>query len=344
LNRRYQRTATTITSGENRNPANADFGGWHGRGRFNDFTAQVCLDLANAQRNRADIGTFTAPDPLVDVRNPNSLNPYAYAEHNPITLSDPTGLAPAGCWDWLCDSVGGWVNGAIEGMTEPFREFAANFAGGATGLGCPSGTPGCAQYTSDRAYQAAKQATEIPRIPIGNPDSTTYKVAHVVGEITGIPLPGAAAASGSRLAVGASTLATRLSWRGVLGAAIRPVQRVVSSFSKPEGGWVNVFSRENVKHIIDGDSPTSGGHLWPANPGKSAFPWHWSKEKVSHAVSDIVTDPATKWTNQTGPQGSLYTNTGDPAKWRAEETRWGKLIRVFYIPATGDVPTGFPPF
>jgi hypothetical protein len=53
LNRRYQRTATTITSGGNRNPANADFGGNHGRGRPDDFTAQACLDHANAQRNGA---------------------------------------------------------------------------------------------------------------------------------------------------------------------------------------------------------------------------------------------------------------------------------------------------
>jgi hypothetical protein len=53
LNRRYQRTATTITSAGNRNPANPDVGGSHGRERVNDFTAQVCLDLANAQRNGA---------------------------------------------------------------------------------------------------------------------------------------------------------------------------------------------------------------------------------------------------------------------------------------------------
>jgi hypothetical protein len=56
LNRRYQRTATTITSGGNRNPANADFGGSQRRGRLDDFTAQACLDHANAQRNSADGG------------------------------------------------------------------------------------------------------------------------------------------------------------------------------------------------------------------------------------------------------------------------------------------------
>jgi hypothetical protein len=46
-------TATTITSGGNRNPANADFGGSQERGRFDSFTGQACLDLANDQRNRA---------------------------------------------------------------------------------------------------------------------------------------------------------------------------------------------------------------------------------------------------------------------------------------------------
>jgi hypothetical protein len=53
LKRRYQRTATTITSVGNRNPANADFGGSQGPGRVGDFTAQACHDLANAQRNGA---------------------------------------------------------------------------------------------------------------------------------------------------------------------------------------------------------------------------------------------------------------------------------------------------
>jgi hypothetical protein len=53
LYRRYQRMATTITSGGNRNPANADVGGDHVRERVDDFTAQVCLDHANSQRNRA---------------------------------------------------------------------------------------------------------------------------------------------------------------------------------------------------------------------------------------------------------------------------------------------------
>ncbi len=41
-----------ITSGGNRNPANADLGGIIGRGRAASFITQACLDLAHGQRNR----------------------------------------------------------------------------------------------------------------------------------------------------------------------------------------------------------------------------------------------------------------------------------------------------
>ncbi|MEV0431357.1 ricin-type beta-trefoil lectin domain protein [Micromonospora sp. NPDC050495] len=56
-------------------------------------TSTKLLDVG-AREYDPDTGTFTSPDPLIDPGNPNSLNPYAYAHHNPITLSDPTGLAP----------------------------------------------------------------------------------------------------------------------------------------------------------------------------------------------------------------------------------------------------------
>ncbi|MDG4785390.1 EndoU domain-containing protein [Micromonospora sp. WMMD1102] len=122
-----------------------------------------------------------------------------------------------------------------------------------------------------------------------------------------------------------------------------PIKQLASSFTRPPGGYTNLLSPSNAKHILKGDSPTSGGHAWPGNLGKSTFPWHWSDRKILHAVSDIVSDPATARTNQTGTQGALYTNAGNPAKWRTEAVRFGKKIRVIYQPASGNVPTAFPP-
>ncbi|GIF00649.1 polymorphic toxin-type HINT domain-containing protein [Paractinoplanes rishiriensis] len=43
------------------------------------------------------IGRFISVDPIQDLSDPQQWNGYSYANNNPITLSDPTGLKPAGC-------------------------------------------------------------------------------------------------------------------------------------------------------------------------------------------------------------------------------------------------------
>lgn len=105
--------------------------------------------------------------------------------------------------------------------------------------------------------------------------------------------------------------------------------------------YVDIFPPEVRKHILYGDGPGSGGHLWPGQPGKTIFPQSWSADKVMHEVGDIATSPTTRWYAQTGT-GGIYTKNGDPAKWVAYEMRSGVQIRVVYQPATGKVITAFP--
>lgn len=50
------------------------------------------LQYLNARYYDPAIGRFTAPDPVVDLANPGSLDAYGYGLGNPVTLSDPTGL------------------------------------------------------------------------------------------------------------------------------------------------------------------------------------------------------------------------------------------------------------
>lgn len=48
------------------------------------------------------IGRFISVDPLLDLADPQQWNGYVYANNNPATLSDPSGLIPADCMDFDC--------------------------------------------------------------------------------------------------------------------------------------------------------------------------------------------------------------------------------------------------
>ncbi|WP_367127232.1 RHS repeat domain-containing protein [Saccharothrix sp. HUAS TT1] len=52
------------------------------------------------------LGRFTAVDPVFDLDDPQQWNGYAYADNNPVTLSDPTGLATWMCPDGECGRHG----------------------------------------------------------------------------------------------------------------------------------------------------------------------------------------------------------------------------------------------
>ncbi|TNH41444.1 hypothetical protein EP164_22670 [Photorhabdus luminescens subsp. sonorensis] len=119
-----------------------------------------------------------------------------------------------------------------------------------------------------------------------------------------------------------------------------PYKDTVGSVGKSTD-YTDILSPEAKKHILYGDSPTSGGHLFPGNPGKTTFPSNWTKEKIIHEIGDIATSPKTQWYAQSGT-GGHYTKAGKPARWVAWEVRDGVRMRVIYEPANGKVVTAFP--
>ncbi|PHM40351.1 VENN motif pre-toxin domain-containing protein [Xenorhabdus szentirmaii] len=125
-----------------------------------------------------------------------------------------------------------------------------------------------------------------------------------------------------------------------LDAKSLPYKDTVGSVGKSTD-YTDILSPEAKKHILYGDSPTSGGHLFPGNPGKTTFPSNWTKEKIIHEIGDIATSPKTQWYAQSGT-GGLYTKAGKPARWVAWEVRDGVRMRVIYEPANGKVVTAFP--
>ncbi|MCO6555554.1 MAG: EndoU domain-containing protein [Gilliamella sp.] len=115
----------------------------------------------------------------------------------------------------------------------------------------------------------------------------------------------------------------------------------IAKISPENQKYVDILSPEAKQHILYGDSLTSGGHMYPGNPGKTTFPKDWSADKIVHEIGDIATAPNTQWYAQTGT-GGIYTAKGKPANWVSYEVRNGVRIRVVYQPATGKIITAFP--
>ena len=95
------------------------------------------------------------------------------------------------------------------------------------------------------------------------------------------------------------------------------------------------------QHILYGDGPGSGGHLWPGQPGKTPFPQGWSADKVIDVVGDIATSPNTQWYIQSGGEDGR-TASGSAGRWVAYETRDGVRVKVVVEPITGRVVTSHP--
>jgi RHS repeat-associated protein len=87
---RSKPTTTTGVDPEPRGPGSAPEPGEHG---YLNKTHDPGGDLRLDHRSYTPtLGTLTTPDPLLDLANPQNLNPYSYAGNNPIVFADPSGL------------------------------------------------------------------------------------------------------------------------------------------------------------------------------------------------------------------------------------------------------------
>jgi filamentous hemagglutinin len=132
---------------------------------------------------------------------------------------------------------------------------------------------------------------------------------------------------------------------GVQAPAVAKVVAKVATSSEQaaaEEGLVNLASPQRTTHILAGEGPGKGGHLWPGQQGKTPFPSNWSPEKIMHNVSDIATDPKLTWLQQSGKIGSWFTNKGAPTRFTVFGERNGIEIKVVLEPAGEGIITAHP--
>ena len=73
------------------------------KGFVGGTTDPTGLTHLGAREYDPTIGRFLSVDPVQDLTDPQQWHGYAYANNNPVTLSDPSGLDPCpggggGCW------------------------------------------------------------------------------------------------------------------------------------------------------------------------------------------------------------------------------------------------------
>ncbi|MBB4678685.1 RHS repeat-associated core domain-containing protein [Crossiella cryophila] len=79
-------------------PRGEQQGAWPGERGFVGGTMDASTGLTNLRAREYDPGTgrFISPDPVMDVADPQQMHGYSYANNNPVTFSDPSGLACSG--------------------------------------------------------------------------------------------------------------------------------------------------------------------------------------------------------------------------------------------------------
>lgn len=132
---------------------------WPGdRGYLNKPVDATGLVQMGARYYDALIGRFLSVDPVMDLGDPQQWAAYSYANNNPVTLSDPTGLWPSWGKSW----IGKKFNSAKSSVGRFVSKYQAEIVGGivgtAIGVGCLVGTAGWGSVACFAAAGAAGAA------------------------------------------------------------------------------------------------------------------------------------------------------------------------------------------
>jgi len=131
------------------------FGAVHGYlGKLAD--TQSSLTHVGARDYDPALGVFTAPDPVLETTPVRGSSPYAYAGHDPINYSDPSGLE-AWCGVFALECTISWAAGPEVGVAVNLLGAAAT-AGMLIGVGLASDSAPPAPRTISNPVRAAHPA------------------------------------------------------------------------------------------------------------------------------------------------------------------------------------------
>ncbi|NDZ64160.1 sugar-binding protein [Streptomyces cyaneofuscatus] len=143
---------------------------WPGTKGFVGGTIEKSTGLTQVGARSYDsaTGRFLSVDPIMDLTDPQQINGYAYANNNPLTFSDPTGLYCDGCSHGNPDSA--WApdkgNGpgcSTYGCSKPQEKPRSSGSGGSSGKGKrPQAGPAVVINVSQKNGQTKIEGIIIP--------------------------------------------------------------------------------------------------------------------------------------------------------------------------------------
>ncbi|MEQ1639085.1 MAG: DUF637 domain-containing protein, partial [Methylococcales bacterium] len=298
----------------------------------NEIADLVKLDAANNKALAAceGISSSSCDGMRQDVRN----SAAEYIRKNVSPLDAPNGIYNAEKAETLA-LADGTMSGKTLGTATGFGNTVVD---GVVAVGSGMYQVGKAILGDPQAQQTVKDGAGAMWDTVKDPNNWPYLVGAMtpadreklavayetgngkaVGEILG--------SSVANLPIGGGGLGTVKKVGGVIDA-VGDAARVAT---KVDG--IPVISADRVQHILYGDGPNSGGHLWPGQPGKTPFPQSWDANKVLSEAKSVATDPNSK------------RDVQKDGRIGYEGVRDGVKIRVVVEPPSkgGGVVTAFPP-
>ncbi|GAA1400817.1 RHS repeat-associated core domain-containing protein [Oerskovia paurometabola] len=90
------------------------------------------LTSVGARYYDSQLGRFISVDPIMDLTDPQQWSAYAYADNNPVTYSDPTGLL-----SWK--GAGKWLKNTVKSGSKFIKKYQGEIVGAVVGVVVTSG-------------------------------------------------------------------------------------------------------------------------------------------------------------------------------------------------------------
>jgi RHS repeat-associated protein len=260
-----------------------------------EFDVDTQLTYMGARYYNPQTGQFLSADPNfyteLNLSDPQSFNSYAYARNNPIMYTDPDGRKINLGLGNIFTGIGNFFAGVRDTLFGgPYIQGPSQSSGNVS-----NSTPAYSVKTPTLAYPMVG-----PTVPYGNfSNSTPMAMPHSSAPWTYQAGQMAVNAAGAALMVApesmmVSALARMSASVGRMntiaeGGAI--VGGQLNRLLPAEAGGTRVLSIDRAMHILVGESPTQGGHMFPGNPGKTIFPQSWDGAKIINSIERVANDP-----------------------------------------------------